>query len=162
MIDYRTDRKALIELGTTHHERYATNVPFAHLVIDDFFASDALNEVLAEVDVVDRQKRYAKFLDRKTDHNKFAFFPDVVGPNTARLAQCLNSGAFLAFLEKLTGISNLIADPSYFGGGVHWIDSGGYLEIHTDFNHLNKYNLERRINLLFFFYRAGKETSNGA
>jgi 2OG-Fe(II) oxygenase superfamily len=161
VIDYRTDRNALIELGTTDHQRYATNVPFAHLVIDDFFAPDALNEVLAEVDAVDRSKRYAKFLDRKTDHNKFAFFPDVVGPNTARLAQCLNSGAFLAYLEKLTGISNLIADPSYFGGGVHWIDNGGYLEVHADFNHLKKYNLERRINLLLYLNHDWKDEYNG-
>src|SRR5580704_1283453 len=161
MIDYGTDRHTLIELGTTHHERYATNVPFAHLVIDDFFASDALNEVLAEVDVVDRQKRYAKFLDRKTDHNKFAFFPDVVGPNTARLAQTLTAGPFLAYLEKLTGIPNLIADRSYFGGGLHLIENGGYLEVHADFNHLKKYNLERRINLLLYLNKDWKEEYAG-
>ena len=161
MIDYRTDRNAFLELGTAGHQRYATNVPFAHLVIDDFFAADALNEVLAEVNAIDRKKRYAKFLDRKTGHNKFAFYPDVVGPNTARLAQCLNSGAFLAYLERLTGIPGLIADPSYFGGGVHWIEHGGYLEVHADFNHLKKYNLERRINLLLYLNQDWKDEYNG-
>jgi hypothetical protein len=161
VIDYRTDRNAFIELGGKEHETYATNEPFSHVVIDDFFDLKAMDEVLAEVDAVDRSKRYAKFLDRKTDHNKFAFFPDVVGPNTARLAQCLNSGAFLGYLEKLTGISNLIADPSYFGGGVHWIDNGGYLEIHADFNHLKKYNLERRINLLLYLNQDWKDEYNG-
>jgi hypothetical protein len=120
-----------------------------------------MDEVVTEVDAVDRSKRYAKFLDRKTDHNKFAFFPDVIGPNTARLAQCLNSGPFLAYLEKLTGIPNLIADPSYFGGGVHWIDNGGYLEVHADFNHLKKYNLARRINLLLYLNRDWKDEYNG-
>jgi hypothetical protein len=121
MIDYQTDRTALIELGERERGIYAANAPFSHIVIDEFFEPKAMDEVLTEVDAVDRSKRYAKFLDRKTDHNKFAFFPDVVGPNTARLAQFLNSGPVLAYLEKLTGIPNLIADPSYFGGGVHWI-----------------------------------------
>jgi hypothetical protein len=139
----------LIELGEKQHQVYAANEPFSHIVIDDFFDSKALVEVLAEVDTVDRSKRYAKFLDRETDHNKFAFFPDVVGPNTARLAQCLNSGPFLAYLEKLTGIPNLIADPSYFGGGVHWIENGGYLEVQSGAAHqsaaLFKQGLERRV-----------------
>lgn len=161
MINYDTDRRSLIELGEKEHEIYAANEPFPHIVIDDFFDPQALSEVLAEVDAVDRSKRYAKFLDRKTDHNKFAFFPDVVGPNTARLTQHLNSGPFLAYLEKLTGIPNLIADPSYFGGGLHWIDNGGYLEVHADFNHLKKYNLERRINLLLYLNKDWKDEYNG-
>jgi|SRR5271166_2349032 len=161
MINYQTDRNSLIELGEKEHEIYAANQPFSHIVLDDFFDPEALSEVLAEVDAVDRSKRYAKFLDRETDHNKFAFFPDVVGPDTARLAQTLNSGPFLTYLEKLTGISNLIADPSYFGGGIHWIENGGYLEVHADFNHLKKYNLERRINLLLYLNKDWKDEYNG-
>jgi hypothetical protein len=161
MISYQTNRNSLIELGEKEHEVYVTNQPFSHIVIDDFFDPKALEDVLAEVDAVDRSKRYAKFLDRETDHNKFAFFPDVVGPSTARLAQCLNSGPFLAYLEKLTGIPNLIADPSFFGGGLHLIESGGYLEIHADFNHLQKYNLERRINLLLYLNKDWHDEYHG-
>jgi hypothetical protein len=148
-------------LGEAEHAAYTSNTPFAHIVIDDFFDPKALDAVVAEVDSVDRSMRYAKFLDRETDHNKFAFFPDVVGPNTARLAQCLNSGPFLTYLEKLTGIPDLIADPSYFGGGIHWIENGGYLEVHADFNHLKKYNLERRINLLLYLNKDWKDEYNG-
>jgi Rps23 Pro-64 3,4-dihydroxylase Tpa1-like proline 4-hydroxylase len=161
MINYQTDRSSLIALGEKEHETYVANAPFSHIVIDEFFEPEAMNEVLTEVDAVDRSKRYAKFLDRETGHNKFAFFPDAVGPKTARLAQCLNSGPFLAYLEKLTGIPNLIADPSYFGGGVHWIDNGGYLEVHADFNHLKKYNLARRINLLLYLNKDWKDEYNG-
>jgi 2OG-Fe(II) oxygenase superfamily len=161
MINYQTDRDVLIALGERRHGTYMANEPFSHIVIDDFFETKSLNEVLIEVDAVDRSKRYAKFLDRKTDHNKFAFFPDVVGPNTARLTQYLNSGPFLAYLEKLTGIPNLIADPSYFGGGLHRIENGGYLEVHADFNHLKKYNLERRINLLLYLNKHWKDEYNG-
>jgi hypothetical protein len=161
MIDYRTDRRSLIERGEKEHPIYAANTPFSHIVLDDFFDAKIMDEVLAEVDGVDRSKRYAKFLDRRSDHNKFAFFPDVVGPNTARLVQSLNSGPFLGYLEKLTGIQNLIADPSCFGGGVHWIDNGGYLEVHADFNHLKKYNLARRINLLLYLNKDWKDEYNG-
>jgi Rps23 Pro-64 3,4-dihydroxylase Tpa1-like proline 4-hydroxylase len=161
MISYQTDRNALISFGEEEHSTYTTNTPFSHIVIDEFFDRPTLEGVLAEVDALDRSKRYAKFLDRETGHNKFAFLPDAVGCDTARLTQYLNSGSFLSYLEKLTGISNLIADPSFFGGGLHWIDNGGYLEIHADFNHLKKYNLARRINLLLYLNKDWRDEYNG-
>jgi len=161
MINYQTDRNALNALGEQEHSAYASNTPFAHIVLDEFFDRPTLEGVLSEVDALDRSKRYAKFLDRETGHNKFAFLPEAVGSNTARLTQYLNSGPFLAYLEKLTGISNLIADPSFFGGGLHWIEDGGFLEIHADFNHLKKYNLARRINLLLYLNKDWKDEYHG-
>ena len=66
--------------------------------------------------------------------------------NSFRFIQYLNSNAFLGFLEELTGISKLIADETLEGGGLHQIDSGGYLKIHADFNKHSQSNLDRRIN----------------
>ena len=161
MISYQSDSASLRELGEQWRQAYSSNVPFPHIVIDDFFDSRTLCGVLSEVNAIDRSQRYAKFLDRKTDHNKFAYFPEVVGPETSRLVNFLNSGPFLSYMENLTGIDNLIADPSYFGGGLHWIENGGFLEVHADFNHLKKYNLERRINLLLYLNENWKDEYNG-
>jgi hypothetical protein len=161
VISYQSDPASLRELGEQSHQAYSGNAPFPHVVIDDFFDSRTLAGVLTEVNAVERSRRYAKFLDRKTDHNKFAFYPEAVGPETSRLVNYLNSGPFLRYLENLTGIDNLIADPSYFGGGLHWIENGGFLEVHADFNHLKKYNLERRINLLLYLNENWKDEYNG-
>jgi len=128
MISYQSDPASLRELGEQWQQAYSNNVPFPHIVVDDFFDSRTLGGVLCEVNALDRSQRYAKFLDRKTDHNKFAYFPEVVGPETSRLVNFLNSGPFLSYMENLTGIDNLIADPSYFGGGLHWIENGGFLD----------------------------------
>src|SRR5260370_35538881 len=100
MNNYQIDRRSLIELGEKEHETYVANAPFSHIVIDEFFEPKAMDEVLTEVDAIDRSKRYAKFLDRKTGHNKVAFSPAVVGPTTAPLAQCLDSAPFRNYLER--------------------------------------------------------------
>ncbi len=161
MISYTSDHAALSKIGESLNPAYTGNKPWPHIVIDDFIAPDCLEGVRQEAIAVDRARRYAKFLDTKTTHNKFAFAPDIVGPETSRLVNFLNSGAFVAYLEKLTGISGLLTDPSYFGGGLHKIQTGGFLEIHADFNHLKRYNLERRLNLLLYLNKDWLPSYNG-
>ncbi len=160
-ISVTSDSGTLAKRGEASHAIYMANKPWPHLVIDDFVDPEWLERVRLEAATIDRSKRYAKFLDRKTDHNKFAFLPDVVGSETARLVNFLNSGVFLTFLEKLTGISGLLADPSYFGGGLHKILPGGFLEIHADFNHLKRYDLERRLNLLLYLNKNWQPSYRG-
>src|ERR1700733_2574710 len=161
MISYSSEQEALSKLGESQNAVYTSNRPWPHIVLDDFTAPDILEHVREEAAAVDQSRRYAKFVDRKTDHNKFAFTPDVVGPETSRLVNFLNSGAFVSYLEKLTGISGLLTDPSYFGGGLHKIRAGGFLEIHADFNHLKRYNLERRLNLLLYLNKDWDSSYNG-
>ncbi len=62
----------------------------------------------------------------------------------------LNSPAVLKFLEAMTGIPGLIADPYYVGGGLHETLKGGHLGVHADFNIHRPMNVERRLNLLVY------------
>jgi 2OG-Fe(II) oxygenase superfamily len=161
MIAYDSKIGSLLTLGQEFSAAYAANKPWPHIVMDDFFDPYRLDRVRLEATAVDRSSRYAKFTDRKTDHNKFAFLPDVVGPETARLVNFLNSGPFVAFIERLTGISGILVDPSYFGGGLHKITHGGFLEVHADFNHLRRYDLERRLNLLLYLNKDWESSYQG-
>ena len=162
MIRYLADKATLAAEGAKLTDTYAQNKPFPHIVVDDFFDAEVLDRVVKEATAVRRADYYEKFVDRKTDHNKYAFAPDAVGLETARLINFLNSGIFIAYLEKLTGIAGLLPDPSYFGGGLHKIQAGGYLEIHTDFNHLKRYNLERRLNLLLYLNKNWQTSYEGS
>jgi hypothetical protein len=72
-----------------------------------------------------------------------------------------NTTLMLRFLEQLTGITDLIPDPYFTGGGLHQIERGGKLEVHADFNNLPKWNLQRRINLLIYLNREWKEEYGG-
>lgn len=84
-----------------------------------------------------------------------------MGWATRSLIAELNSAEFLQFLEALTGIEGLIADPYYEGGGIHEIRRGGFLKIHTDFNYHKKLKLDRRINVLLYLNDDWDESYGG-
>lgn len=61
-----------------------------------------------------------------------------------------NTRTFVEDLETITGITGLIPDPWFRGGGLHQIYKGGKLDIHADFNWHNHLNLDRRLNALLY------------
>jgi Rps23 Pro-64 3,4-dihydroxylase Tpa1-like proline 4-hydroxylase len=149
-----------IKLAEQLSFNYKNSLPFPHIVIDNFLekkiAEIAYNE-LSKFNVWDYDPTdYSKLAQQ----NKF-FMPS---PNykedlelmkkdsvTAfQILQFLNSDITLRFLEKLTGIKNLIPDPTFTGGGYHKIKAGGKLAIHADYNIHPHTKLHRRINLLVY------------
>ena len=83
------------------------------------------------------------------------------GPVTRLLLYHLNSITFLQFVSAVTGIANLIPDPSFEGGGLHQIVRGGKLAIHADFNRHRNYNLDRRLNLLLYLNKDWRDEYGG-
>jgi hypothetical protein len=89
--------------------------------------------------------------DSDTEGLKFQYQPaEIPGRRMRNLVTELNGPAMLRFLQALTGIKGLIADPYYMGGGLHETKSGGHLGVHADFNVHKLMNLERRLNLLIY------------
>lgn len=73
----------------------------------------------------------------------------------------LNSSSFVLFLERLTGISGLIPDPHYVGGGLHQIERGGFLKVHADFNRHPILRVDRRLNLLIYLNPGWRDEYGG-
>ncbi|SUZ52951.1 uncharacterized protein METZ01_LOCUS5805, partial [marine metagenome] len=139
--------------------RYQTAEPFPHIVIDNFFDRAIIRKVRREVNDMDR----AVFHETADSHEiKQSTENDShLGPFTWKLVQSLNSGAFVAFLEVLTGTKGLIVDPHLRGGGVHEIRRGGKLGIHADFNYYKRLRLYRRLNLLLYLNHGWDEAWGG-
>ena len=75
-------------------------------------------------------------LENPTKSHKKMITKDVdkqLGPYTKHLVNFLHSSTMLRILEDLTGIKGLIPDPHLYAGGLHQIESGGFLEVHSDF-----------------------------
>jgi hypothetical protein len=144
--------------GLKFQAEYTSTRPFPHIVLDNFLDEEILELCLREFpDRFARGKSYA----RSQENLKFEFNPESLSPPLRSLFQSFNSRPFIEFLENLTGIKELIPDPYFFGGGLHEIAQGGYLNIHADFNHHERMGLERRLNVLIYLNKEWKEEYGG-
>ena len=158
--DFHFDRDALLALAEEKREAYAAGHPYPHIVMDDFLPPDVLDSVLAEFPKP-QQAEWETFdspLERKLASND----DSAMGEATRHVLAELNSGPFIDFLERLTGIEGLIPDPHFVGGGLHQIERGGHLKVHADFNRHPRTGLERRLNVLIYLNRDWDEGYGGA
>lgn len=140
--------------------------PFPHTIIENFLKSDKLDRVLESINNLKDEDAESKFINPESpyEYNKYAFNSSFDNYLKKVFIE-LNSPNFIKHLEKLTGISGLIAnDINLLGAGIHRIKKGGYLNLHTDFNsyHNNYGKLDRRINLLIYMNPEWKEEYNGS
>lgn len=153
------DPAALADLARLHAERYAQARPFPHVVLDDFLPHEVADCLVEEfplpsmIEWITYDAPDEKKLESKHEQQ--------LGALTRHLLCQFNSSAFLTFLEGLTGLRGLIPDPSFYGGGLHQIERGGYLSIHADFNLHQHLGLYRRVNLLLYLNRGWREEYGG-
>jgi hypothetical protein len=147
------------EITESARASYLDAKPFPHVVFDDFFDPDVLDSVLAEFPKPN-QIQWQKF-DNAQEIKLASAKEATFGPVTRLLLYHLNSMTFLDFLSGVTGIENLIADPSFDGGGLHQIVRGGKLGVHADFNKHRLYGLDRRLNLLLYLNKDWREEYGG-
>ena len=139
-------------------QSYAGAKPYPHVVIDGFFDTEMLNRVTDEFpDPNALSQRYDTVREIKRATRSELEIP----PFARSLVHALNSGPFIDFLEAITGIKGLVADPHLWGGGFHALPQGGKLGIHTDFNFHKRLSLDRRVNVLVYLNRDWHEAYGG-
>lgn len=145
------DERALVAAGYRLRDAYASADPFPHTVIDDFLPDAMVERFVEEFPPCEMATVVQMY---QSEYLKRGYRPDDLGDRACRyLFYAFNSRPFLAFLEALTGIEGLVADPYFEGGGFHEIGRGGYLNVHADFTLQRKLNLRRRINVLIYLNR---------
>jgi hypothetical protein len=147
--------------------QYRSANPFPHVFISDFVKDTNLLDT-----IVEEYKSYQYWGFDGSDYSKkhqvkkyFSPWCNAnvkdIPPATKKLIDHLNSNVVLKKLETLTGISDIIADPTLEGGGMHRIDSGGKLSVHADYNKHPNNPWYRRINLLIYLNKNWQESWGG-
>jgi Rps23 Pro-64 3,4-dihydroxylase Tpa1-like proline 4-hydroxylase len=144
------------------------NDPYPHCVIDNFFDIESADKIYESVNSLKLESASYKFTNKGNlnEYNKFEYSKIGRLPLTLKdVFIYLNSKEFVAKIEKLTGISNLIyEDCNLQGAGVHIIKNEGFLNMHTDFNTYDNPThgkLDRRINLLLYMNKDWKSEYKG-
>lgn len=149
----------LLHFGKQNHDKYSQNSPFPNISIENFFDEDLLDEILVNFPDL---KSKADYNFQNLNENKLATKGEYKLSASAReFVRFLNSQVFLEFLSNLTGIKNLIPDPTLVGGGYHELKPNGFLKIHSDFNKHPDTKLDRRINVLVYLNKDWKTEFGG-
>lgn len=152
-------REELLPLADRYREEFASATPFPHVVIDDFLPPSVLDAVLDEFPTPE-QPDWEQY-DTSREVKLALADAEQMGPATRHVLAEFNTGVFVDFLERLTGIEALIPDPHYFGGGLHQIRPGGFLKVHADFNRHTRLDLERRLNAILYLNKDWEESYGG-
>lgn len=142
-------------------EQYAAGKPYPHIAIDDFLHEDVARLAMeAFPDVKDAGWiHYVHVNEKKHGLNKMDLLPS---PIRQLIEEC-NQPEFVALLSDMTGIPNLLPDPSLEGGGLHQSKRGGYLNVHADFTvHPHRRHWRRRVNLLIYLNEGWEAAWGGA
>jgi len=108
---------------------------------------------------IDAWTQYKHANENKLGLAKRALFP----PQLGAVVDELNSAEFVNWLSRLTGIPDLVPDPSLEGGGLHQSGRGGFLNVHTDFsNHHYHQHWRRRVNLILYLNENWRDEWGGA
>lgn len=143
------------------NKTYSENTPFPNMVLDGFIRQHIIDKILQEFPKPNEinWRKFDNNLEKKLALNN----KKDVSPALLEILNEFNNPVFLDFLSKLTGINNLIADKEFLGGGLHQIETGGKLGIHSDFglHTINDETVYRRINVLLYLNKDWKEEYNG-
>lgn len=158
--ELRMDADEAYATGAMLANEYRTADPFPHIVLEDFLPQPVIEQALQSFPM-DPLKSDVVFDMDYAGHHKRQILPYDCNKSAQELFHFFNSGPVLRFLEGLTGISGLIPDPYFSGGGFHEISRGGLLGVHADFRINDKLHLERRLNLLIYLNPGWKEEWGG-
>lgn len=144
----------------TLRQRLRGAQPFEHLVVDDWFHPDLLRLAREDFDLhpfVDRRDRDVEYENTMRSPRN-----PRLGPAVSAYFAIVNAGWFLALLSELSGVRELIADPTLHNAGLHESRPGGKFAIHTDFVRSACTGLRNEMVLITYLNEAWQPAWNGA
>jgi len=144
------DNRSYAELAWKSRVQYQNNLPFHHIVFDNFLPDDVAIQLASDYPSHTKMKENWKHHENDNVSRFFLEDSTQYSDNMRLFSAALASRSFLLFLETLTGINALLPDPYLIGGGAMVTGRNGFLKTHVDFNWHQKLQAWRRCNALFY------------
>jgi Rps23 Pro-64 3,4-dihydroxylase Tpa1-like proline 4-hydroxylase len=142
--------------------RISNSVPFPHICVDNFLDEAFANEIYNAFPSFHEARGMGKEFDSVNEKLKIQITnSSLFAPPIARLNQLLASKEFVEWMSEAFDVPNVLADPDLVGGGIHETNAGGRLDVHVDFNYVERKRLHRRLNILIYFNKGWSEDYGG-
>jgi len=153
-------RSDVLNDSSSIRQRFAEATPFRHVLVENFLEPAAAESLLADFPAFDRDRALNEYgaVGRKAVVERVT----AISPFYREFYGYINSRPFLDAMSALTGIPDLIADETLFGGGTHENLDGQGLDVHIDFNIDERRMLHRRVNLLVYLNKEWDESWGGS
>ena len=136
--------------------------PFPHFCIDNFLQPDFAHEVVKCYPDLESASKMGRRFDAVNERGKVQVTDSkLFAPPVKQLEELLASQKFLDLMSYVMDIPNLVADPELEGGGMHQTGPRGHLDVHVDFNYIEKRALHRRLNILIYLNDGWQPTWGG-
>jgi len=151
--------KLIIENEKQIKHRFTNNLPFKHVVIENFFKPEFCEKLLEEFPSFDDKLA----VNENGDVGLKAVHEHVsdISNTYKQLDELVKNKEFISLVESMTGIKSLKYDPHYFGGGTHNNLHGQDLDPHVDFTHHPISGQHRRMNLIVYLNKEWKSEWGG-
>jgi Rps23 Pro-64 3,4-dihydroxylase Tpa1-like proline 4-hydroxylase len=131
---------------------YGQAAPWPHVVVDGVF--DPALVRAAEIE----QLAAARGLRTHTSRRQVKAERSLIeGEASRHLLDVIDGLEFRHFLEALTGVNGLQADPSHFWAGLHVSPPGAFQAVHRDFQKHPATGLFHRVNVLLYLSSAWED-----
>lgn len=152
-------------------QQFLNASPYNFIVIDNFLDELLIKEVELELRTLQEDNWYDKTTnfsyinnesDCETQSKKIALnIRTQIPEKTNNVIDLFSSPQMIKFIEDITNIPSLQADPYLLGGGVHKTTTNGHLSVHCDFNIHPQLQKHRRVNALLYLNSNWKPEHQG-
>jgi hypothetical protein len=145
-------------LAAQVRREYVAASPWPHAVVTGMFSEELIDRAAQEGRDLD-----AALLFRTEGRNQIKEeISGGLGPVCSGLLAQMHEPAFIEFVSAVTGIPDLVADPTHEWAGLHRTPRGGFAMVHRDFRAHSKTGLHHRVNVLLYLNRAWPLEYGGA
>ncbi len=136
---------------------YQAAQPWPHLVLHGLFPDSMLT-------AAKREAMQISASELKRDANRAQVKDETThlpGPVSEELFRFLDGAEFTGLLEGVTGVKDLLPDPTHLYGGLHRFPAGGFTLVHRDFRRHPVTTLHHRVNALLYLNEDWKPEYGG-